>query len=410
MFGSGLMSKLRVALLVDEYFGGAKTKFGGYGFLARHLIAKYLPGDDIDVEVLLKKDCGKVRLIPKCHMIDGIKVYKLAARAFDFINYLFLKKKQYDVFLSIEMTTHSYRIFSKAPGKNKKLLFWIQDPRPTYEWDEINTVKLFPEPCYWDQQVYDFVHQYAKTGNIRFISQARCLDQKAKDLYRLPADTEIQYLPNPIEIDENFDPDYHQKQDNILFLGRIESVKRGWLFAEIARAMPQYQFYMLGQAHRQADENNAVMAKYQDIPNLHFVGHVEGERKNQLLKDAKLLVNTSIHEALPVSFLEALSYGTLLVSCQNPDELTSRFGIYTGKVLGDGFDKLPLFIEGIEQLLQSEAKRQTLAKEAIAYIKKVHHLDKFKQDMSKEIRALKSQSRQVQSPQATGSAWPRTVQ
>ncbi|WP_262409353.1 hypothetical protein [Shewanella algae] len=59
------MSKLRVALLVDEYFGGAKTKFGGYGFLARHLVAKYLPGDDIDVEVLLKKDCGKVRLIPK---------------------------------------------------------------------------------------------------------------------------------------------------------------------------------------------------------------------------------------------------------------------------------------------------------------------------------------------------------
>ncbi|WP_243880187.1 hypothetical protein [Shewanella algae] len=45
------MSKLRVALLVDEYFGGAKTKFGGYGFLARHLVAKYLPGDDIDVEV-----------------------------------------------------------------------------------------------------------------------------------------------------------------------------------------------------------------------------------------------------------------------------------------------------------------------------------------------------------------------
>ncbi|MEL4379654.1 hypothetical protein [Shewanella algae] len=58
------MSKLRVALLVDEYFGGAKTKFGGYGFLARHLIAKYLPGDDIDVEVLLKKTVVKSGSFP----------------------------------------------------------------------------------------------------------------------------------------------------------------------------------------------------------------------------------------------------------------------------------------------------------------------------------------------------------
>lgn len=65
------MSKIKVALLVDEYFGGAKTKYGGYGFLARHLVAKHLPDDQVDVDVLLKKDCGKVRLWPKCFMVDG---------------------------------------------------------------------------------------------------------------------------------------------------------------------------------------------------------------------------------------------------------------------------------------------------------------------------------------------------
>lgn len=49
------MSKLKVALLVDEYFGGTGTVYGGYGFLARHLIAKHLPNENIEVEVLIKK-------------------------------------------------------------------------------------------------------------------------------------------------------------------------------------------------------------------------------------------------------------------------------------------------------------------------------------------------------------------
>lgn len=402
------MSKIKVALLVDEYFGGAKTKYGGYGFLARHLVAKHLPDDQVDVDVLLKKDCGKVRLWPKCFMVDGIRVYKLAARAFDWVNNLFLRQKNYDVFLSIEMTTHSYRIFSKAPGKNKKLLFWIQDPRPTYEWDEIQTVKLFPEPSYWDAEIYDFVNQYARSGNVRFISQAKCLDQKARDLYRLPANTSISYLPNPIEIDETFDLDSFPKQNSIIFLGRIESVKRGWLFAEIAKAMPQFQFYMLGQAHRQADENNAVMSGYQAIPNLHFVGHVEGEQKNRFLKEAKVLVNTSIHEALPISFLEALSYGTLLVSCQNPDELASKFGVYTGKVLGDGFDKVELFVAGINQLLANDDHRHQLAKDAIAYIKEVHSLSRFTGDIKHELLTLCAN--RIEPVKATGRTTTSTVQ
>jgi hypothetical protein len=89
-----VMSKLKVALLVDEYFGGTGTVYGGYGFLARHLIAKHLPNENIEVEVLIKKDCSKQRLIPRRYMIDGIKVYRLAAKFMDFLNIRFLKKEK----------------------------------------------------------------------------------------------------------------------------------------------------------------------------------------------------------------------------------------------------------------------------------------------------------------------------
>lgn len=171
----------------------------------------------------------------------------------------------------------------------------------------------------------------------------------------------------------------------IIFLGRIESVKRGWLFCEIAKNCPEYEFYMLGQTFYDAERNSEIISRYKNIPNLHFVGHVDGNEKEQFLKDAKILVNTSIHEALPISFLEALSYGTLLVSNQNPENLTEKFGVYTGTVLGDGFEHVQKYVDGIRKLIENESSRVELANNAIQYIKEVHNLDRFIHDIKETI-------------------------
>ncbi len=191
----------------------------------------------------------------------------------------------------------------------------------------------------------------------------------------------MQYLPNPVEIDKNFDVQRYQKKNKIIFLGRIESVKRGWLFCEIAKRLPQYEFYVLGKTFREENRNKEIMAQYRNIKNLHFVGHVEGVQKANYLKDAKILVNTSIHEALPVSFLEALSYGTVLVSNRNPENLTAQFGIWVGDVLGDGFDKVDLYCNAIQKLMQNEKLRKKLSQKGVEYVKKVHNVDNFIQNL-----------------------------
>ena len=41
-------------------------------------------------------------------------------------------------------------------------------------------------------------------------------------------------------------------------------------------------------------------------PNVKLLGHLDGEQKFQFLSSAWVLVNTSIHEALATSFLDAL--------------------------------------------------------------------------------------------------------
>ncbi len=142
---------------------------------------------------------------------------------------------------------------------------------------------------------------------------------------------------------------------------------------------------MLGQSFREKDKNDSIMAKYKNISNLHFVGHVEGKEKEQYLKDAKILVNTSIHEALPISFLEALSYGVCLVSDRNPEDLTSKFGIWTGQINGDGFDKLDLYVNAIKKLMTDESLRRKQAISGRKYIEQIHNIDKFQNDLKSVI-------------------------
>lgn len=371
--------KIKVALLIDEFFGGAGTAFGGYGFLARKYIAKYIPNEDIQIDVLLGK--GKRKFWAQHFHEDDVDLYRLPRNKH--MAQRWLKKQNYDIYLSIELTSDF--VLKHETDPSKKLILWIQDPRPKYEWDEINTVKLFPESCYYNQKIYDLVHNWYEQKRTTFISQGYFLNPKAIDLYNLDKNVPIKYLPNPVDIDYSFDISSFPKKDKIIFLGRIESVKRGWLFCEIAKQMPEYDFYMLGQSFREKDKNSAIMKKYQDIPNLHFTGHVDGIEKENYLKEAKILINTSIHEALPVSFLEALAYGTVLVSNRNPENLTSKFGIHVGDVLGDGFDKVDLYVNAVKELMTDDKRRKELAASAIEYVRNIHNVEKFIADLRSVI-------------------------
>lgn len=371
--------KIHVALLIDEFFGGAGTAFGGYGALARKYIAKYIPNDDIEMDVLL--GAGGHRFRSRKYHVDNVNLYRLPRR--HWASRRFLRRKNYDIYLSIELTTDW--VLRHEPDTTKKLILWIQDPRPKYEWDEIETMTLMPEPNYYNQNIYDLVNELYHDGRVRFVSQGYFLNQKAIDLYKLDPDVEIQYMPNPVELDSEFNVEKYKNKNMIIFLGRLEDVKRGWLFCETAKRVPEYEFYVLGKINTHKANTAAFWKQYQNIPNLHFAGHVDGEMKNQFLKDAKILVNTSVHEALPVSFLEALSYGCTLVSNRNPDSLTEKFGIWVGDVLGNGFESIDLYADAVRKLMTDDKLRSKLAQAGRKYVEQVHNIPRFVRDMRNVI-------------------------
>ncbi len=365
-----MSQKLKVALLIDEFFGGAGTTVGGYGFLARHCIAKHIPNQYIHIDVILGPGGHKFR--PRKWRVDNVDLYRMPRKSWAARR--FIRKKDYDVYLSIELTDNCALTHEK--NHKKRLILWIQDPRPWYEWREIQTMTLLPEPCYYWQGVYDLVNWMYWQNRIKFVSQGYFLYDKARDLYRLNNDVDIQYLANPVEI-PNVDDVLADKQNKILFLGRIEDVKRGWIFCEIAQKMPEYEFWVLGKINQAKLSTQGFWDKYKTIPNLHFAGHVEGAEKARHLAQAKILVNTSIHEALPVSFLEALSHGCTLVSNRNPDDLTSKFGIWVGDVLGNGFDKIDLYVDAIKKLMTDDELREEKARAGRQYVQEVHNFPIF---------------------------------
>lgn len=369
MHHNDIKNNKKVLVFVNEFFGALDIPAkGGYGFLARYLLPYALNLSKDSFVVCVGKSKNYIR--EECFVSeDGIKLIKLPK-----IPYFATKIiNKYDIVISIEATIDY--LFKLSKNLNKKILFWIQDPRPLSDWQEISTVNIAKEDSWYNEKTNMLIKKANDLGKIKFVTQANYLSKKAIELYKLPNDLNIDFLPNPI-----FKCDVPiKKRDDIIFLGRIDSVKRGWIFCEIAKRMPRYNFYVLGASTNLIEKNkNSIIQKYANVKNLHFVGHVDGNEKKEYLRSAKILVNTSIHEALPISFLEAFSYGIIVISNQNPDNLVSTYGKYVGECLGDGMDKVDQFIESINYIMEHEDERAQLAFRAKEYVNNVHGFNNFR--------------------------------
>lgn len=372
--------KIKVALLIDEFFGGFGTPFGGYGFLARNYICKYIPNNDISIDVLLFMDNDINEIVSE--KVDDVLLYKFPKNN-DLVKD-WLRNQNYDIFLSIELTYPSYEIMSLVYDKN--LILWIQDPRPNSIWlKKRSSVTIIEDPCVSDKFASELINYLYRENRVTFISQGYYLNDLAKELYNLPSNINIQYMPNPIVLDYDFKFDINKKKKQVIFLSRLEAQKRAWIYCEIAKRMPEYDFYLMGKFFRDEDRNKETLEKYMkgDIPNLHFTGHLEGEEKEKLIRESRILINTSIWESIPISWLEALQYGTAIVSCLNNEDIPSKFGEYVGEILGNGLDKLDVFIPAIKKLMEDDSYYSQKAIKAIKYIRETHNLNNFIKNMRK---------------------------
>jgi glycosyltransferase involved in cell wall biosynthesis len=191
--------------------------------------------------------------------------------------------------------------------------------------------------------------------------QAKHNISKTREIYNLQTDPG--FLPNPVEV-SNTKP---EKADEpmVCFLGRFDGEKRPELFFELARRFPHVRFIAMGKAHDE-QRDQELRKLYNRIPNLEMPGFVEGLEKEQLLERCWVLVNTSVSEGLPVSFLEAAAHRCAILSFHNPDGFASRFGYHASDGNLD---------QGLEFILEGERWRER-GQKGYNYVAEVHEKEK----------------------------------
>jgi glycosyltransferase involved in cell wall biosynthesis len=105
---------------------------------------------------------------------------------------------------------------------------------------------------------------------------------------------------------------------------------------------------------------------YGGIPNLELLGFVEGREKIRLLEESWILVNTSVSECLPVSFLEAAAHGCAILSFHDPDGFANNFGYH---VTDGDLDR------GLISLLEDDRWRDG-GEKGFEYVSDVHEVGK----------------------------------
>jgi glycosyltransferase involved in cell wall biosynthesis len=137
----------------------------------------------------------------------------------------------------------------------------------------------------------------------------------------------------------------------VCFIGRLDRRKRPQLFFELARRFPHVRFLAAGRSNDPAWETE-LRTRYGNTPNLELLGFVdqfESARLQSILSQSWILVNTSVREGLPTSFLEALANRCALLSSVDPGGVTQRFGYHV---------RDENFAAGLAALLENDTWRE----------------------------------------------------
>lgn len=159
-----------------------------------------------------------------------------------------------------------------------------------------------------------------------------------------------------------------------LWIGRLVWYKQPLAYVELAKAVPEAQFWMVGVPAN--DENEASLAEEvrsaaQAVPNLEMLEPRPHTRLGELMGRAVASVNTASFEGMPNVLLEAWSRGVpALVLNHDPGGVVTREGL--GGFADGSANRL---VELARDLWEHRSDRADLAQRCLAYVETHHSPD-----------------------------------
>lgn len=360
---------MRVCFITNEFFG--LGRYGGFGKLTK-MLGECLLEQGIEVYVVSWRTPGQ----KEKEIVDGITVLSFPYEPFHSVSYLpshfrgYLRSMRLyqianaDVYHSIENQTSS--LVAQFAMPQRKHVLWFQDPYDEVAYREMAQVdKEFT----WNTSMKLRFNatipllRYSCNNADKLLTQARCFTPTINRLYK-PKKV-VSFLPNPIEMPTTTIE--KASKPTVCFLGRWDPQKRVEQFFQLAKKFPKIDFIAMGKSNYPLVDEQ-MKKKYGQIPNLKMTGFVSAEEKQQILSKSWILINTSIREGLPISFLEALINKTAILSYVDPDNFASKFGYH---VETDNFSSME---DGLNQLLTNDLWIGK-AEQGYQYVKKTHDVN-----------------------------------
>lgn len=364
---------MRVCFICVEIF--AWGKYGGFGRATR-TIGGELAKRGIEVFAVVPRRGGQNAV----EELDGTTVLSFTPYS-PLSSCALYKKCDADIYHSQGPSFGTFLAMKAMP--NRKHVVTFRDPKDILDWKVEFLHPSHSRPRVIFNYLYEdnFLVKRAVHRADGLFSAAEYLIPKVKLNYDLKSDP--LFLPTPVVV-----PDKVRKADSptVCFLARWDKRKRPELFFELARSFPRVKFIAIGEA-QDKKMDRYFRETYSELPNLEMTGFVDQFSTNQLssiLEKTWILVNTSIREGLPISFLEAAANRCAILSEMNPDGFPSKFG-YCAR---DGN-----FVEGLEFLLKDERWRKR-GEDAYEYVKETFeitkaidkHIDTYERILGKKLR------------------------
>ncbi|MCL4334998.1 MAG: glycosyltransferase family 4 protein [Candidatus Thermoplasmatota archaeon] len=239
-------------------------------------------------------------------------------------------------YYDINLLMHSESNFIKIPNKGK---LGYKIPRSNKVILNRFIIDHFHKKNYIDP-LTDFLNNVLNKGSM-ISGEADFISDKSKRLFKLTERPST--LRNPIRIDSVDVKKYDSP--TICWVARWDPQKRPDVALLVAKKLPEVNFVFVGTATNNSvnpKRNYMVVESYlksrfSDLKNVKYLGFIPEDEKREIISRSWALLNTSIREGLPITFLEALSLSTPLISYVNPDNYVGMAGLWVPKYDVDTF-------------------------------------------------------------------------
>ncbi|NJN93625.1 MAG: glycosyltransferase family 4 protein [Anaerolineales bacterium] len=186
---------------------------------------------------------------------------------------------------------------------------------------------------------------------------------------------------NPINLKRVF-PKQAQGQ-TILWVGRSDQIKRPKIALQLARCCTEFHFTLIMTLWEQNIFDDC-MAEASTLPNVTLVPYVPYHEVERYFAGAKLLINTSVFEGFPNTFLQAGKYELPIVSLQvDPGEMLSRHSC--GLLCNGNFEYLQ---KNVRQLMTTPTLYNDFSIRCLEYVRLYHEMDNIIDQYERAITSV----------------------